>query len=215
MRDIAIYGAGGFGKEVGALIHKMISHDASKWNFIGYFDDQDLSSTLGSKYLGGATRLNAWTKPLDVVLALGWSHHRKQVFRKINNPYLQFPNIISPDCILGDQTAIKMGIGCLVMDAAVLTTHIEMGDFVVININASIGHDVKLQDFVGIMPAANISGNVTIEEEAFIGTGSTILNGLTIGSGAIVGAGAMVNKPVGSKQTVVGVPAKAIRAKSK
>ena len=38
MKDIAIYGAGGFGREVACLI-KRINEKAPTWNFIGFFDN--------------------------------------------------------------------------------------------------------------------------------------------------------------------------------
>ena len=40
MKDIAIFGAGGFGREVACLI-RIINESASepKWNLIGFFDD--------------------------------------------------------------------------------------------------------------------------------------------------------------------------------
>ena len=38
MKDIAIYGAGGFGKEVACIINKINEKDHT-WNIIGFFDD--------------------------------------------------------------------------------------------------------------------------------------------------------------------------------
>ena len=38
MRDIAIYGAGGFGREIACLI-KEINGVEPTWNLIGFFDD--------------------------------------------------------------------------------------------------------------------------------------------------------------------------------
>lgn len=38
MKDIAIYGAGGFGREVACLLRR-INEQAPQWNLIGFFDD--------------------------------------------------------------------------------------------------------------------------------------------------------------------------------
>ena len=48
MKDIAIYGAGGIGREVACLI-RMIneSKEIPEWNFIGFFDDD--SSVQGAQ----------------------------------------------------------------------------------------------------------------------------------------------------------------------
>ena len=37
MKDIAIYGAGGFGREVACLIGHIIESDGPKWNIVGFF----------------------------------------------------------------------------------------------------------------------------------------------------------------------------------
>ena len=38
MQDIAIYGAGGFGKEVACILNK-INEIQPTWNLVGFFDD--------------------------------------------------------------------------------------------------------------------------------------------------------------------------------
>ena len=40
MKDIAIFGAGGFGREVACLI-KRINEKEPTWRFIGFFDDNE------------------------------------------------------------------------------------------------------------------------------------------------------------------------------
>ena len=53
MNNIAIYGAGGFGREVACLI-KRINEKSPTWNLIGFFDDdpklkgQMISHSFGS-----------------------------------------------------------------------------------------------------------------------------------------------------------------------
>lgn len=38
MKDIAIYGAGGFGREMACAIQRLNSQE-TVWNFLGFFDD--------------------------------------------------------------------------------------------------------------------------------------------------------------------------------
>ena len=57
MRDIAVYGAGGFGCEIACLI-KLVNESLRKarWNFIGFFDDNEKLRGASNKYgkiLGG------------------------------------------------------------------------------------------------------------------------------------------------------------------
>jgi sugar O-acyltransferase (sialic acid O-acetyltransferase NeuD family) len=208
--NIAIYGAGGFGKEVLTLLKDLISSGVT-WNFIGYFDDRDCSGKLGSLYLGDYHSINNWKEPLALVFAMGWSHIRKKALAQIQNPMINYPYLISPKCIIGDHERIQIGQGSILMAGANLTTDIEVGEFVVININATIGHDSKLGNFTSIMPSVNISGGVLIEEEVFIGSGTTVLQSISIGSKSIIGAGAVLTKNLASGVTAVGVPARIIK----
>ena len=65
MKDIAIYGAGGFGREVACLI-KRINEKEPTWNFIGFFDDNaELKGTRNEygEVLGGMKELNELKSP--------------------------------------------------------------------------------------------------------------------------------------------------------
>jgi sugar O-acyltransferase (sialic acid O-acetyltransferase NeuD family) len=209
--NIAIYGAGGFGKEVLTLINDLIKA-GENWNFIGFFDDKDCSDRLGALYLGNFNVLNQWSEPLALVLAIGWSHIRKQAAVRIQNPLIEYPYLISPRCIIGDTARIRIGKGSLLMSGANLTTDIEVGEFVVVNINATIGHDAVLGNFSSLMPSVNISGSVVLGDEVFIGSGTTVLQNISIGSKSIIGAGAVVTKSIIAGSTSVGVPARIIKS---
>jgi sugar O-acyltransferase (sialic acid O-acetyltransferase NeuD family) len=210
-KNIAIYGAGGFGKEVLTLIKDLIT-SGEKWKFIGFFDDKDCTDRLGVLYLGNFNVLNQWSEPLALVLAMGWSHIRKEVVSRIQNPLIEYPHLISPRCIIGDTARIQIGKGSLLMAGANLTTDIAVGEFVVVNINATVGHDAILGDFSSLMPSVNISGSVVIGEEVFIGSGTTVLQNISIGSKSIIGAGAVVTKSIIAGSTSVGVPARIIKS---
>ena len=103
MKDIAIYGAGGFGREVACLIKK-INEKSSQWNFIGFFDDgKEIGySTDYGKVLGGMDILNRWKSSLSIVLAIGTPKIVCNVVNKISNEKIDFPNLISPDCLFFD-----------------------------------------------------------------------------------------------------------------
>ena len=50
MKDIAIFGAGGWGKEVACLIKEINKISIDKWNLIGFFDDAEDKKDYISKY---------------------------------------------------------------------------------------------------------------------------------------------------------------------
>jgi acetyltransferase-like isoleucine patch superfamily enzyme len=49
-----------------------------------------------------------------------------------------------------------------------------------------------------------------VERGASLGSGAILMGGVRIGEGAVVGAGAVVTRDVGSRETVAGVPARAL-----
>ena len=155
--------------------------------------------------LGGLEELNNWVNPIDIVLALGDSRMRREIFYKVQNQQVSFPSIVHPTACLGD---LQNAEGLYVAPHCTLTDNLSIGKQVVINLNCTVGHDVVLGDFCSIMPGVNISGGVELASGAYIGTGVTILPEIRIGENAVVGAGAVVTKEVLPNTTVYGVPAR-------
>lgn len=206
--DIAIIGAGGLGKETAVLVNQINKYKKS-WNLIGFFDD---GFPVGSKILslpvlGPIKSLNGIRKSLHIIIAIGDPLVKASIIRNIRNPKLNFPVLIHPFAVLGQQ--IKLGEGSVITAGCVLTADIEIGRHVLVNLNSTIGHDVNVGDYSSIMPGAHLSGFVRVGKSVFIGTGASVLQHLTIEDGAIVGAGAVVTKPVKKNKTVIGVPARA------
>lgn len=110
MKDIAIFGVGGFGREVLTLI-QAINNVSQQWNVVGFFDDgyHVGYSVNGYSVLGGVDELNSWADPLSVVVAIGTPKIKRAVVNKISNPNLSFPTIVHPSVIIGDPNFISIG----------------------------------------------------------------------------------------------------------
>jgi sugar O-acyltransferase (sialic acid O-acetyltransferase NeuD family) len=208
MRDLAIYGAGGFGRET-ALHILQINTRSKKWSIKGFYDDGLKKGQVvdNLKVLGGFPEIQAHKKQIDLVIAIADPLIRKSIAEKLSNPKIDFPSIIHPAC-LGGAKLNSWGRGCILTAGVILTTGIELGDFVIINLASTVGHDVKMGQFVSIMPGCNISGNVRIGEGTMLGTGAQILQNLSIGRSCKVGAGAVVTKSFGDNKTIIGIPAR-------
>jgi sugar O-acyltransferase (sialic acid O-acetyltransferase NeuD family) len=208
VRDLAIYGAGGFGREM-TLMVELMNSVKNEWNLIGFFDDGKRIGELVDylPVLGGITEINVWKRPLALVMGLADSVTRRVVVEKIENEKIDFPVMIHPQSLAGSSRN-KFGRGTLVTGGCILTTGIVLEDFVIINLLCTVGHDVRIGKYTSVMPGCNISGAVTIGECNLIGTGAKILQNLSIGNHCKIGAGAVVTKPVKDGKTVVGVPAR-------
>ena len=212
LKDIAIFGVGGFGREVLALI-KDINRVNPIWNIVGFFDDGYEKGVMinGYQNLGKTEDLNNWETPINLAVSIGNPVIKKIILDKISNPLVDYPTLIHPLAWVGDTEFVEIGKGCIICAGTLITTNIKMEDFVILNLGCTVGHDTIIKKYSAFMPSVNISGEVKIGEGVYVGTGAKIINQLEIGDYAIVGAGAVVAKSLPANCTAVGVPAKVIK----
>lgn len=215
MRDIAIYGAGGLGREVACLIriiNDSLPADAEKWNLIGFFDD---GKAIGERneygeILGGMEILNKWSKKLSIAIAIGLPKHLKKISESITNPLIDFPNLIVPNVIFFDKDNMTIGKGNIISLNCTVSCNVSIGNFNFFNGFISIGHDAKIGNFNAVMPGVRISGNVDIGDVNLIGMESVIIQGKKIGNETVVGSNSVIVRNTKDGFTYVGNPAKAI-----
>lgn len=117
--------------------------------------------------------------------------------------------LVHPRAVVGPETNI--GVGCLLMAGAHVSSSVTIGDHVQVQYNATVGHDTRLDDYVTVLPGANVSGTVHLGEGVTVGSGAVVLQNLAVGAGAFVGAGAVVVRDVEAGRVVIGVPARPLR----
>jgi sugar O-acyltransferase (sialic acid O-acetyltransferase NeuD family) len=199
MKDIAIYGAGGFGKEVACLINKINERDHT-WNMIGFFDDgvdKNVQISHFGSVLGDINDLNNWCEPLSIVFAIGVPQTIKKLVNKIHNQNIDFPNIIHPDYVLADPATFKIGIGNIVTRGCTFSCDVTVGNFNQFNSISALAHDVVVR----------ISGEVKIGECNFFGIGAIILQQVKIGNNTRIGAGSVVINKTKDGYLYMGNPA--------
>jgi|ERR1017187_259808 sugar O-acyltransferase (sialic acid O-acetyltransferase NeuD family) len=187
-KPIAIYGAGSFGREVFVLIMQ-INESQEDWELIGFFDDnlstEDKVHSL--PVIGNIDTLNAYSEPLNVIIAIGNPVIRKRIVSKIKNPLISFPVLVHPSVQLAPYQNISIGEGSLIAAGNILTVDITIGRHVLLNIACTCGHDVVFGDFASIMPNCIIFGPSVIGEESFIATGAAILNRVELAPSSRIG----------------------------
>jgi sugar O-acyltransferase (sialic acid O-acetyltransferase NeuD family) len=211
MKKIAIFGAGGFGREVLMLIDQInqINH---QFDFVGFYDDglKKGSMVAGFPVLGGVSDLSKIAEELYLVISIADPSVKRKLLSSFENHFVLFPTLIHPSCCIGSSN-VTIGNGTIICAGSIVTVDVVIGEHVIINLSCTIGHDTQIGSFSSLMPAVNISGEVIIGEGAYFGTGAKVINLVNIGSDVIVGAGAVVTKELPSNCTAVGIPAKPIK----
>ena len=231
---LAIFGAGGLGREVLVLAHQ-INEAAPTWELFGFFDDQPPAApaALGLPYRGTGADLLALGQqlaadstaelvaatagPLHVAVAVGGSRARAAVVARLRaaGAGLHFPALVHPAVARQPYQRLHIGAGCLIQQGCILTTSVSLGEFVLLNLGCTVGHDAVLDDFCSLMPHANVGGGAHLAAGVYLGTNAAVIHGVRIGARTVVGAGAVVVRDLPADVTAVGVPAwEVLRGKS-
>jgi sugar O-acyltransferase (sialic acid O-acetyltransferase NeuD family) len=210
-KKIAIVGAGGFGKEVKNLIDH-INEKFEEYQFIGYYDDSLENGTSVNNYhvIGNVLDINKFEGELFIVVAVADPSSKKLIIDSIKNKNINYPILIHPSVTIAADF-VKIGKGTIICAGNYITVNVNIGEFVILNLCCTVGHDTNIDSYSSFMPSVNISGEVIINEGVYVGTGAKIINQIEIGEYTIVGAGAVVSKSLPNNCTAVGIPAKPIK----
>ena len=210
MKNIAIYGAGGFGKEVACIINE-INKKEKTWEIIGFFDDGIAKGTNVSHFgtvLGGINELNSWSREINIVFAIGSPQTLKFLVERINNRNIIFPNIIHPEATFVDPISFKIGKGNVIVRGCTFSVDVLVGDFNQFNSISALAHDVSIGSYNVLMPLTRISGETKIGNCNFFGINAIVLQGVKIGNNTRIGAGSVLMKRTKDNFLYFGNPAK-------
>lgn len=212
MKQVLIYGAGGFAREVAWLIESC-QNSGQSLVAVGFIDD---NASNHGKFVNGLEvfsleQASSLFPNASFTVAIGSPAVREKLTQKAITVGLKEVTVIHPRTEAS--RFIEYGDGTVICAGSMLTTNIKLGKNVQINLNCTVGHDVVMEDFVTLAPGVCVSGCVHIGRGAYIGTAASIINGtidkpLIIGAGAVIGAAACVTRDIPAGVTAVGIPAK-------
>ena len=206
MKSLLILGCGGHGMVVAETARLM-----KAWDKICFLDNKfpEVTESNHIPVLAAPDAIEQFD-PLqwDIIVAIGDNEIRLKLTQNYINLGFHCPTIIHPQAVVS--SSVSMGAGTVVFANAVINACAEIGRAAIINTSAVVEHECRLGDGVHISPNATLAGNVHIGDLSWIGAAAVVINNIVIGSRVMVGAGAVVIRTIGSKDRVVGSPAKSI-----
>jgi len=195
-KRILVYGAGGHGRSLVALIQELGTYEIA-----GFLDDgYELGEEVyGLKILGGADQLHDLAgdgirMAVNGVGGIGDLQIRLSVFDKLSKTGFFCPRVIHPTAFIEESTALSDGVQ--VFPFAYVGTEVDVGFGTIINTGAIVSHNCQLGQYVNLSPGATLAGGVIVDEGALVGMRATVNLYVHIGRRARIGNGATVKADV-------------------
>ncbi|HJQ22303.1 MAG TPA: acetyltransferase [Blastocatellia bacterium] len=213
--QIAIYGGGGFAREVAWLV-EACNESEPRYQLVGFIDDKlsAQGTRLNDIPVMALEEMHTRFPAAKIVGGVGAPKVRELLMEKCAALGFAFATVIHPR--VERSRWVETGEGTVICAGNILTTNIKLGQHVQLNLDCTIGHDAILGDYTSLAPGVHVSGWVHFGKRVYVGTGAVIINGVPeapihIGDDAVIGAGACVTKSVPPGVTVVGVPARPLQ----
>lgn len=205
--DVAIIGAGGFGREA---FQYSLDAQTVGWphRVVGFVDDRadalegfDMPvRVLGSLESLGSVDVGAF------IIAVGDPVLRHSIADAVAAAAGVLVSLVHPSAYVA--ATAKVGSGALLCPYVLVAANSIVGSNVAVNVYASIGHDSDVGEHCVISPYAALTGSVSLGADSFLGTHSTITPGTVVGRRSKVSAGSIVTRNAAAGSLLVGNPAK-------
>lgn len=211
MKPIVIMGAGGFARELMALLETI-----GEWNIVGF-----VRSDAG----GDRTQLHGYTNYPNIdslrgdypglenlwyCLGAGAPAVKRAMDDEARRAGLKpAPPIIHPTVKL--HRSVQLSDNVVLCEGTSLTVDIRIGYGTMLNLHCTVGHDTTIGAFCTCSPGVHLSGNVHVADDVECGTNSSVIPYVSLGERSVLGAGAVAVQSIPAGTVAVGIPAKPIR----
>lgn len=199
---LAIYCAGGLGKEVIGLARCVL-----RWDNIIFVDDVTESEWHAGAKVYRFEQIREYQDDVEFVIASGEPAGREKLYHRIKEAGYTLTTIYGPGCSVLPGTTI--GEGCILYDCGI-SADVVIEPNVVINTKVVIGHDsvIGMHSVLGFN--SFIGGETIVESRNYIAPGAMVKDRIKVGSDSIISLGAIVLRNVKKSSIMLGNPAKKV-----
>ncbi len=210
MEEIILYGSGGMAREVVELIED-INKGTPRWNIRGYIDDikGDCGEVLhGYRILGTSEILKDLPDTTCIVIAVSDPAAKESIYKKIKDCNIKFPILIHPSAKVSENA--RIGEGSIIGVDCIVSTDVNIGRHVFLNMRTVVGHDSDIHDFCSCLVNCIIAGGVQIGDGSLLGSGCIIMEKKVLGTKCKVSMGSVVSFDVEDHHVVMSRPSKSM-----
>ncbi len=205
IRNLAIYGAGGLGREIYDLAER-INFQNKRWAKIFFIDDINDINKIENTDVYKFDDIKKFNNDLDFIVAVGEPSVRQKLYNKIIKNNFNLTTLIAPTAIISPTA--KIASGSIISEFVSIHSNVYIGNNCLIQPYSLIGHDVKVGNHSVLSTQFTPGGGTIIGESVYIGMQSSIKEKTIIGNNAIVAMGASVFNDVPENAVVIGNPAR-------
>ena len=207
--NLIIVGAGGFGREVRALLPGFLPD--TEFTLKGFLGED--SGVAGNEPIDDQilSAPESYQPHQDdrFILAIGNMAARRNVVETLKSKGAQFLTLVHPLAMVAATAQLAEGV--IVYPFACVSNHAQLDFCVKLNFYASVGHDTRLGQFCLLAPYATVNGFGTLADDVYLSTHATVAPQVTIGAKSVVSANSAVMKSVDENSFVFGVPGRVTR----
>jgi sugar O-acyltransferase (sialic acid O-acetyltransferase NeuD family) len=118
----------------------------------------------------------------------------------------RFATVVHPRVLV--PPGCSVGAGSILLEGAVLTAQVRVGNHVVVMPHVTLTHDDVVEDYATLCAGVTLGGAVRVRSGAYLGMNSCVRERLTVGVDATLGMGAALVDDLPDGQTWAGTPAR-------